>query len=272
MNTLEWCSTCEGPVEISDEHIVQQATRHVKVVTDSGRTHFLLQGRKRTLALKKYANSKSATRTTVHTPVVAEAAEAPPQPIAVVKEVVAPPPIAEASDWVKETFRTEPQRPQPPAPPEEVFVPDSETWFYAEVESNRDNSSYLVAALDNGERALVPYGKVSKSPGSHRCRVGMPVGTKFEIRMERARKGRSEYVAIDARCENDTPEIFETATLTYWSGAFGTAQRECGCFIFAWANRDDNFNLEIGDKVEIQIERNDQKGWAGIIQGVSNGI
>ena len=110
------------------------------------------------------------------------------------------------------------------------------------------------------------YGKITKSPGSHKCPIGLPVGTPIELRMERANQGRSQYVALECIGGNESPVQFETATIDTWHGQYGGVQRPCGCYCFAWLDRSAK-DFQVGDTVEILIEPNDQKGWAAVIQG-----
>ena len=199
--SLEWCSTCETPVEISTEVDTSKAIPSVFVVED-GRAHLLLTGRKKKVALKKHA-PKAPEKVILQTkkaPVV----EAPVAPVEEVVENL--PPVETSLDILASPRVTiEPTRPQPPQPPEEPWEPQPEDWFFAEITTSR--TGYAVAALSNGERVFIPFGDIRRITGC--AYIQRPtIGQKAVLRMRRNEQGFCPYEALEIRIDEsgETPQ------------------------------------------------------------------
>ena len=259
--SIEVCTLC-GTLDLPESHEVISETQNRKVVRDGVRVHFLLVGRKRSRAIKAHGNGGVLVPETIIVSKAPPVVEVDPAPVAPIEEevvTVAPPTITPASDWVNEIAK-----PLPVEPPEMLFQPDQEGWFTATVKAVFDHC--VIAALDNDEDVVIPFGTVTKAPGNHRCQIGFPRGTQISLRMKRT-TGKCPYASIEAYCDDAPTHIHERAVVTHWATTYGTVRRPCGCFCFSWLPKGvPALTYRAGDEVDVVIEPSDTKGWTAVIQ------
>jgi hypothetical protein len=152
----------------------------------------------------------------------------------------------------------------------EEFKPESYDWYPAILDHVRPEINALMATLENGETVICFQHSITFSPQHHY--LCQPPGTRMSVRIEPNSKflsGKSSipWYAIEAQLEADenAEPVNETGVIEHWDENHGCARRDCGCTIFIKTNGN-FFPLNVGDRVDFQVEFSDFKGnFIGVI-------
>jgi hypothetical protein len=130
-------------------------------------------------------------------------------------------------------------------------LPNPNEFYVGFLYSSFPNKDYIVGVLSTGERVWIPTRTITYGgPGGHYCH--RLAGTAISVRIERQDHPRAAFKALECQIEADQNfTATEQATVTYWKGISGAAQRPCGCYIFTRDESDIHPN--VGDIITISV-------------------
>jgi hypothetical protein len=132
-----------------------------------------------------------------------------------------------------------------------LWQPSPDEWYDATLFESFPYKDYIIAELSTGERVWVATRTITYGgSGGHYCNPDVPAA--LSVRIVRQNHPRAAFKALECQIEADQNfTATEQATVTYWKGISGAAQRPCGCYIFTRDESDIHPN--VGDIITISV-------------------